>query len=435
MPGPDAQPNQDEYRAHMIWQDSVELTFRLLIAALGGLAVGIEREWSVKRSKHALHFAGARTFLLLGLLGALGAHLCGVGLIAAGAALLLGSAALIVCAYVITSMRDDPGGTTEVAAFIVLAGGVLAGMHQLTLASGLFAITTLILAEKGFIHAFVERIQSQDLMAAARFAVLALVIFPLLPQGPLGPSPGLRPQELWTFVLIFSGLSFASFVMLRLVGLHRGYGLMGLLGGMVSSTTATLNFSRESRQHPRLSAPLSLGLIAASAVLPVRVIILTAAFSPSLGAHTALYLAGPLLVALAAIGLTLLLNHHQAVDVPTPRNPLRFGAALQMALLFQGVLYLMQWVTGQFGAHGSLTSAAIVGLTDVDPLIYSMVKLGGADATGVSAAARVLTVGVIANSVFKGGLALVIGRGAFRLFSCATLLGMACAGLASLLLL
>lgn len=418
-----------------MWQEPIELSFRLGIAALGGLAVGIEREWSVKKTKHAPHFAGARTFLLLGLLGALGAHLCAVGLVAAGAALLLGSAALIVSAYVITSMRDDPGGTTEVAAFIVLAGGVLSGMNQLALASGLFALTTLILAEKGFIHAFVERIESQDLMAAARFAVLALVIFPLLPQGPFGPPPGFRPQELWIFVLIFSALSFASFIMMRLIGPHRGYGLMGLLGGMVSSTAATLNFSRESRQHPRLAAPLSLGLIAASTVLPIRVVLLMALFHPALGLSIALYLAPPFLVAVAAMGLTFLLNHRQVVDVPTPRNPLRFGAALQMALLFQGVLYLMQWVTARFGSHGSLASAAVVGLTDVDPLIYSMVKLGGVDAAGVAAAAQVLTVGVIANSVFKSALALVIGRGAFRVFSVAALLAMAAAGLASLLLL
>ena len=55
--------------------DTLEVAVRFAVAALGGLAVGIEREWSVKRGRRTPHFAGIRTFLLLGLVGALGAEL------------------------------------------------------------------------------------------------------------------------------------------------------------------------------------------------------------------------------------------------------------------------------------------------------------------------------------------------------------------------
>ena len=64
-------------------------------------------------------------------------------------------------------------------------------------------------------------------------------------------------------VLLFSGLSFAGFLALRLIGGHRGYLVVGLLGGLASSTAATLNFSRESRQQPRLGRALGLGVVAA----------------------------------------------------------------------------------------------------------------------------------------------------------------------------
>ncbi|MBI4341510.1 MAG: DUF4010 domain-containing protein [Candidatus Omnitrophica bacterium] len=411
--------------------DHVQLAIRLGVAALGGLAVGIEREWSVRRGQHAPHFAGARTFLLLGLVGALGAEFTRTGSVAAGAALLLAAAALIVVAYGITSRRDDVGGTTEVAALIVLAAGVLAGSGRLALASGLFAATALVLIEKGLIHRFVERLQSHELMAAVRFAVLALVIFPLLPTGPFGPAPGFRPRELWALVLAFSGVSFVSFLTLRLVGLHRGYSLVGLLGGLASSTAVTLNFSRESREQPQLGRVLAVGVTAACTVLPLRVMVLISALNPSVGLLTIPYLLPPFAAGLLASAATLRRNDPQTIKAEMPRNPLRLPSALQMAGAFQVVLYAMAWVGSAFGSSGTLLSAALVGLTDVDPLIYSMVKLGGAAAL-TSTAAQALAVGVLANTLFKLGMALAIGRGSFRGAASFGLLTQSAAGLAAL---
>jgi len=47
----------------------LEGAVRLAIAALIGLGVGLEREWSGHASGPDARFAGLRTFLLLGLLG------------------------------------------------------------------------------------------------------------------------------------------------------------------------------------------------------------------------------------------------------------------------------------------------------------------------------------------------------------------------------
>ena len=414
--------------------DHMQVALRLGVAALGGLAVGIEREWSVRRGKHAPHFAGTRTFLLLGLLGAIGAELVHTGLIAAGIAVFVASAALIVAAYAVTSRRSDVGGTTEVAALIVLAGGALAGSGRLTLASALFALTTLVLVEKSFFHTFVERIQSHELMAAVRFAVLALVIFPLLPPGPYGPPPGFRPQELWVFVLLFSGISFVSFIALRFVGLRRGYGLAGLLGGIISSTAATLNFSKESQHQPQLGRVLGLGVIAACTVLPLRVVVLTTAINPTVARNVLFYMVPPFFTGLLAAILTLRQHDPQTIKAATPSNPLRLRTAIQMVLAFQAVLYLMGWVGQRFGSSGTLVSAAAVGLTDVDALIFSMVKLGGSGAFAATAA-QALAIGVLSNTLFKLGVAMVAGRGAFRAVVLFGLSALAAASLASLLIL
>lgn len=411
----------------------MHVALRLLVAGLGGLAVGIEREWSMKRGRHEPHFAGTRTFLLLGVLGALGAEFIAAGPVAAGIALLAAGAILIVIAYAVTARRHDVGGTTEVAALLVLAGGVLAGTGRMTLASALFAMTTLILVEKSRFHGFVSRIERHELMAAVRFAVLALVIFPLLPTGPWGPPPGFRPRELWILVLLFSGLSFISFLAMRLVGLKRGYGLVGLLGGLVSSTAVALNFSNESRRQPKLGRVLALGVIAACTVLPVRVILLTSALHAPLGRQVLPYMGIPFAAGLAVAVLMLRRTDPLTISAKTPENPLRLTSALQMAAMFQVVLYIMDWAGGRFGASGTLISAGFLGLTDVDALLYSMAKFS-AEGRPVDVAAQAIAIGVLANTGFKLSLALALGRGAYRPAVSLGLGVLAAAGVAALLL-
>lgn len=397
----------------MTWTEMMDVALRLGVAALGGLAVGVEREWSARDRKHHPRFAGVRTFLLLGLFGGLAAEFARSGQVAAAIALLSGVGALIVLAYALAARGGDLDGTTEVSAFVVLAAGWTAGWGRLDLASALFAVTALVLVEKSRIHALVDRIQSEVLEAAARFAVLALVILPLLPEGPFGPSPGFRPRELWALVLLFSGLSFAGFLALRAAGPSRGYALAGALGGLISSTLVTLNFSRESRQTPKLGRALALGVLVACAVLPVRVFLLTTVLNAPLGVAALPFLLPPFLVGTLAAVFLLRQAEQSPAEAALPRNPLRLWAAIQMAVAFQVVLYLMHWASRRFGSPGTLASAALLGLTDVDALVYSMVKLGRSQIP-LAIAARALAAGVAANTVLKLGIALLVGRGPFR---------------------
>ena len=133
------------------------------------------------------------------------------------------------------------------AALIVLAAGLLAGLGSVRLASGIIAVLTLLLVEKSRLHALVQRIDDVGLRSGVRFAVMAFVVLPLLPEGPYGPLGGIRPREIWALVLFFSGLSFAGYVARRVAGPGHGYLVTGLLGGLVSSTNVTLTFARTSR--------------------------------------------------------------------------------------------------------------------------------------------------------------------------------------------
>jgi uncharacterized membrane protein (DUF4010 family) len=384
----------------------------LFIAALGGAAVGLERQWSGHAEGPAARFAGIRTFTMLGAVGGLSGWLWSVGATAPAAILLAGAVTIVAAAYVAGS-RQDIDGTTEVAALVVVAAGALAGLGSVRLASAIIAIVTLLLVEKTRLHALVKRIDDVGLRSGVRFAVMALVVLPLLPEGPYGPFGGIRPRELWALVLFFSGLSFAGHVARRLVGPGHGYILTGLLGGLVSSTNVTFTFARTSRSHPMLERSLAFGAVAANAMLYPRVLVATTILNPAVVAPLVWYLVPPAVVAALVAAAGARRSPPAASPDAAQRHPLQLAGALQMALLFQVVLMVVNAASGHWGASGVFTSAAVLGLTDVDALTVSMTR-ESAQTVSPSAAAVGIAIGVLTNTAMKLGLSLFFGTAAFR---------------------
>ncbi len=93
-------------------------------------------------------------------------------------------------------------------------------------------------------------------------------------------------------------------------------------------------------------------------------------------------------------------------------NPLRLRSALEMTVLFQVAITTMAFVRSSFGALGLYAMAALLGLTDVDALTVSMSSPSGTIAAAT--AARALAVGILANTLLKTSVVLVVGRAEFR---------------------
>lgn len=404
----------------------------LLIATLGGTAVGLERQWSGHADGPSARFGGIRTFTMLGAVSGLSGRLLTLDERAAAIALLAGATAIIVAAYVAASRRDVDA-TTEVAALVVVAAGVFAGLGSFRLASGIIALLSLLLVEKSRLHSMVSRIDDVSLRAAVRFGVMALVVLPLLPSGPYGPLGGVRPRELWALVLFFSGLSFLAWVARRAVGPGHGYFATGLIGGLMSSTNVTFTFARESCTHPAIDRELAFGAVAANAMLFLRVLVATAALNAPLVPLLVPYFLGPAIIAAGVAALGARRVSAVKTDDDMRRNPLQLFDALRMAALFQIVLMAVHLANRMWGESGILSAAALLGLTDVDALTMSMAR-GMSGAASLELAARAIAIGVAANTALKLVLALVFSAGSFRRIAGGTLAAMLCAGIAWLAL-
>jgi uncharacterized membrane protein (DUF4010 family) len=389
---------------------------RLGVASLIGLAVGLEREWSGHASGPGARFAGLRTFLLLGVLGGVGGLLASHSQVTLAAVVITGGVALSIAAYVAAAFRAAPGGdldgTTEVAAIVVLALSGVAGVGWLMVSSAAAAVVVLALSEKRRLHRLVQAIGEQELQAALQFAVLAVVVLPLLPEGPYGGPLAIRPRSLWAVVVAFCALNFASYVARRSVGATRGYGIAGALGGLLSSTAVTLTYARRSRNEPEYSVALATGAIAACTVLIPRIFVISTVLNPAVALSAAPYLALPL-----AAGLLFVLRRQEGAqahrfDPGADRSPLRFISAMQLALAFQVALSAIAILGPRLSEIGLYGLSVALGLTDMDALTVSMSSRPSPIAPAI--AGRALAVGVLANTGFKLALSLTIGGSQFR---------------------
>lgn len=381
-----------------------------LISLGVGLLIGLERQRSP-----AAH-AGLRTFPLVALLGTLCAMLDAHG----AEHWLLPSGLLLVGAMMISSYRDDgeqsdPGTTTTVAAMVCYALGALCWHGQFQIAVALALATTALLHFREELHGFAVRLSRDDLVAVLRFIVLSVLLLPLLPDRGYGPYEALNPYKLWWMVVLISGLSLGGYLLLRLIGAGRGVPLLGVLGGLASSTATTLSFARQARSDEQaLPAARSVILIANLVVL-VRLLVLGAVVAPAIlpGLWPAM------LGGMVAGGAVVLLMRRQSSSRPDAAielsNPGELSAAFGFAGLYALVLLVVAFLDDRAGSAGIYAAAAISGLTDVDAISLSalgMLKDGRMD---LAVAVNTVLIAFFANLLFKAGtVAVVAGRALAR---------------------
>lgn len=401
----------------------LDLFSRFGIALVIGLLIGLQREYAFQKDEHPPQdelLAGARTFPLISLLGASVALLADLAQTPALlGATVVGVTALLAVAHYREAGREDTGLTTEIAAVIALAVGMLCAWGQLELAAALGVGTALLLALKLETTSLARSIDREDVFATLKFAVITGVILPVLPREEVAPPPFdvLIPYNVWLVVVLISGISFLGYVLIQVAGPRRGVGLTGLLGGLASSTAVTLSLAQRSRDAPTLARAFSMGVLLAWTVMFLRILVEVAAVNPSL-----LWVVGGPILAMMTAGVLcagyLYTAGEPAMEEEPPalRNPFRLGPAITFGLLYAVILVATSAAQGYFGSTGIYATSLLSGLADVDAITLSMARLSGA-AGDVDArtAARAIVLGAAANTLLKGGVVVATGARQIRI--------------------
>jgi uncharacterized membrane protein (DUF4010 family) len=393
-----------------------ELDLALRIAAaLGlGLLLGIERE---RKRDAELFFGGVRTFALIALLGAVGAFMerelnQGWLIIAAFVAL----SALVIVSYATTAARGELGITTEISAMLAFIVGALCGWQHVGVASVATVVCLLLLTFKDFLHRLARRVELADIEATLTFAVISVIILPLLPNQNFGPPPldVINPYKIWLMVVLIAGLNFLGYVLVKVLGNEHGLALTGILGGLVSSTAVTLSFSQRSRREPEMSSAFVLAIVIAWTIMFLRVVIMVGIINRALAASLAVALG---CMALAGLLVCLALwrrRAHETGVVTAGANPFELGEAIKFGLLFGIVTIVAKAAEVYLGATGLYLAGAVAGATDVDAIALSMANRATTTPESIKIAAYTIVIAVISNTLVKAGMVAFMGAPAMR---------------------
>ncbi|MCP3869815.1 MAG: MgtC/SapB family protein [Gammaproteobacteria bacterium] len=385
-------------------------------AALGlGMLIGMERE-RTRNEERA--FAGVRTFALVALLGATAAYAGEqlaipwiVGLV------FMAIMALVGVAYYVSAQNGQIGATTEVSVLITFFVGSMCAWGEVGIAGAVAVVTMLLLALKGWLHNLATHIESSDVEATLKFAIITLIVLPLVPNTNYGPEglEVINPYKTWLMVVLIAGLNFFGYILVKVVGREHGLGITGLLGGLVSSTAVTLSFSQRSRVEPNLAPVLALAILLAWTVMFFRVVVEVGVVNPTLARSLTL---GMLLMGVTSLAICFILwkrnRTTEKAEVESGNNPFELGDAIKFGGVFAVVIFVASAAQVYLGNTGLYLAGALAGLTDVDAIALSMANLAWENPANTGAAARTIVIAVISNTMVKCGMAIWLGAPPMR---------------------
>ncbi|WP_226700443.1 MgtC/SapB family protein [Qipengyuania gaetbuli] len=373
-----------------------------------GLLVGIERGWKLREAEDGQRVAGIRTFTLLALAAGLAGLFAASGQPVGGGVVLAGAAAIVAIGYSRSSLADGkPDATSAVAAMVTLGLGFLAGTGEPALAVAGGAVVTAVLALRTEVHRWVGALDAADIKAFAHYAVIALAVFPFLPEGRFGPYDAWEPQTLWLVVIIVTGFSFAGYVANRLFGARKGTIATAIIGGAYSSTAVTHSFAQKIGAGAGGGAE-NAGIALASAVMYLRVIVLVAVLATSLLPHFVMVVA-PALVVGFAVAYHLYRKAPSSTGPAPPGNPIALLPALTFVTFVAVAAVAARWAQSEFGEQGIAILLLLMGSMDVDAAI---VTAGGLEPGTIAPQLAALAIAgtILANMAVKLGVTLVYGK-------------------------
>ncbi len=379
-----------------------------------------------------MRLGGIRTFPVLAFLGA------ALYLVEPHYAIAFVAGLAVIGAWLTLYVRanlqlDAAGGYTEshyiVPACVLIAYvlGPIALTQPLWLSVAFIVVTVLLVGSRKPLHDLVTRIPAKEALTAGQFLLLAGVVLPLLYNAPAIPYTSVSLFKIWLAVVAISALSYVSYLLQRYVFPRRGIVIGAVLGGLYSSTATTVVLARRARDEG-LTRDIVAGIVAATGMMYIRILIICAAFN---GALANVLLAPLMGLAVLSVLVAWLLRQRSPVqghEKPfDSNNPLQLGTAFTFAFLLVAVSSVSAWVQAHLGSTGVLELAAIVGFVDIDPFVLSIAQ-GGANIALQSGAVAIL-IASSSNDLLKAIYTVSFSRNRQAMVPAGALVGISVLGL------
>nr|WP_224827344.1 MgtC/SapB family protein [Saliphagus infecundisoli] len=414
-----------------------ESVVRIALAGALGMFLGLEREWSQKS-------AGIRTFSLISLLGAVFMVL--VLEADAGESLLLLGGLLVIVQGILLAVQglldDDEGSglslTTSVSMLVAYGVGALVAADFVIEGVTVAVLSSLLLVLKRELHEFAWGLTRQEMRSTTEFAILAFVVYPLLPSTyplDLGVTTiELEPQVIWLMVVAVAGIGIVNYAIVSTYG-GRGIAVTGFFGGLASSTAVVGTMLDHVNQRSEAASYAVAAILLADAAMAVRNLAIAVAFTVGSGVSPLVEAIVPLgaviVLSVLIAGVTADWSESTPMDLESPfslKNALAFGAVFLVVLVFGSVAEV--W----FGTLGFYATAVASGLVSSAGATTSAVVLYRGGQLAAPEATVAILLATVSSIVVKAVLTATSSNTRFRnrvaAYSAVLLIG---GGLASLL--
>jgi len=381
---------------------------RLILAGALGMFLGLEREWSQKS-------AGVRTFSLIAVAGGVFTLLAmetqwGGLLHVVGGVLVVAQGVVLAVRGLLEGGESGLALTTSMSMLVtygvgalVVGGFVLEGVTVAVLSSMLLVL-------KRELHSFADNLSREEVRSGAEFAILAFVVYPLLPTGeqtyayePLGVEGiTIEPRVVWLMVVTVAAIGIVNYAVVMTYG-SRGIAVTGFFGGLASSTAVVGSMMDYVRQQENAVAYAVAAILLADAAMALRNLFIVVAFSVS--TDILVPTAVPLvLLVLASFGVAAWsADWRDSVEMEL-ESPFSLRYALGFGVMFLAVLVVGAVAEARFGQEGFIATAAASGLVSSAGATTSAVLLHRGGTLSTSTTVISVLLATASSVLVKAGL-------------------------------
>lgn len=388
----------------------VSFALTVLFCFVLGLELHAFRRASAEKNQG---FGTTRTLTLAGIMGFVLIALDPSGwLLVAG---LLVLAAFLVVDYK-GHQAENPSLIPYLMALLAYITGPVAQKEPLWFLMVFLVAILLILGKSPLIRRLSDSLPISESVTLATFLVMAGIILPFLPNTPIADIIPVTYTRVWIAVIMVSGISYLSYLARTYLFPDRGILLTGTLGGLTSSTVATVVLARIAKTSP--SPQIATSIILASSMMYLRMALLvTLVGPPSISLPLLLPYGILFLLSLVAAWITERRGkaNGPGEGAPAPAkgeepvaHPLELRTAFLFAMSFLLFATLTRAIVDRFGAGGLHLLAVSTGVTDITPFVLSLLSGHFAASATAIEGAIILTGG--SNNLMNGLYALAISR-------------------------
>ena len=366
---------------------NISIIFQFLMVVIFSFLTGLELREYIYSKQKPLVIGTTRTFTFIGLLGFV-LKIISLNLFIVGFIII----SLFFLLFYIYKLQNQQTGIIQiVTSLLTYSYGALITLSVFYIPL-IYVAIVFIISSKKQISLLMQKIDNEELITFSKFLILSVIILPILPKDDVIPYVSISPFKIWIAVVVVSSISYASYILQKYFLKSAGIVVTAVLGGIYSSTATTVVLAKKS-----LNSLVEGSIVLATGVMYLRLLAIIAIFNFNLAQNLLIPFISLFLISLVMFIFFKERGSDENTDFNS--NPLE----LQVAFIFAGLFILMaaitQFVTTHFGNLGLQILSAIVGFTDIDPFILSLIQ--GEYSVTTHDLIQAILVAVASNNILK----------------------------------